>query len=55
MPTHLQAEQWPQVSRLATELGQQGLMHPVVVVWKPGAESDVVHLIDQIQQIYQED
>lgn len=52
LPTHLQMQHVPQVSRLETELGKQGLMHPMVALWKPGANSELLQLIESMQQIF---
>lgn len=35
LPTHLQADTWSEVRRITTEMGDEGLMHPVVALWKP--------------------
>ena len=55
LPTHFQAQQWPAVSRLDTELGQSGLTHPMVALWKPGADDELLRLIEQMQRIYREE
>jgi DNA-binding transcriptional LysR family regulator len=52
LPTHLNMQHLPQVLRLDTELGKQGLMHPMVALWKPGANSELLSLIDSMQQIF---
>lgn len=36
LPLHFDVENWPGVERLETEVGDRGLMHPVVALWKPG-------------------
>lgn len=35
LPTHFQAESWPGISRIPTDLGDDGLTHPIVTLWKP--------------------
>lgn len=52
LPTDIQAQRWPQVKRLETELGTNGLMHPIVALWKPGAGGELLHIIEQMQQLY---
>lgn len=52
LPTHLQADSWPGVKMIETELGQHGLIHPMVILWKPGISQELLQIVDQIQQIY---
>lgn len=39
LPTHFNADQWPGVQSIDTEVGREGLTHAVVAVWRPGAGS----------------
>ncbi len=52
LPTHLQMQHLPQVNRIDTELGKQGLMHPMVALWKPGASSELLQTIESMQQMF---
>ncbi|MFZ4835501.1 LysR family transcriptional regulator [Rouxiella sp. Mn2063] len=52
LPTHLQPQQSPQVVQWDTELGQRGLLHPMVALWKPGAGAELLNIVEQMQQIY---
>lgn len=54
LPTHLNMRHLPQVSRLETELGQQGLMHPLVALWQPGANSELLHIIEDMQRVFEQ-
>lgn len=36
LPDHLNVEQWLGIVRLKTELGENGLSHPMVALSKPG-------------------
>lgn len=42
LPTHFNADQWPGVQAIDTEVGRDGLTHAVVAVWRPGAGSRAV-------------
>lgn len=39
LPTHFNADRWPGVQAIDTEVGRNGLTHAVVAVWRPGAGS----------------
>jgi len=52
LPTHLQPQQLPQVLKWDTELGQRGLLHPMVALWKPRAGGGLLNIVEQMQQIY---
>ncbi|MGE9550184.1 hypothetical protein ACQPT2_02945 [Erwinia amylovora] len=54
LPTHFAAADWPQISRYATELGQQGLLHPMVALWKPGACPALNVIVEKVQRLYAE-
>jgi len=52
LPTHFMGEHWPDIRRYATELGQQGLLHPMVALWKPGDSPTLNEVVERIQYIY---
>lgn len=52
LPTHLEMQHLPQVNRLDTELGKQGLMHPMVALWTPGADGELLQIIENMQQMF---
>ncbi|WP_321798352.1 LysR family transcriptional regulator [Caballeronia sp. J97] len=39
LPTHFDADRWPGVQAIDTEVGRNGLTHTMVAVWRPGAGS----------------
>ncbi|KAK43328.1 LysR family transcriptional regulator [Caballeronia jiangsuensis] len=39
LPTHFDADKWPGVQAIDTEVGRNGLTHAIVAVWRPGAGS----------------
>ncbi|WP_158781479.1 LysR family transcriptional regulator [Pantoea sp. BAV 3049] len=54
LPTHFAAGEWPHIRQYATELGQQGLLHPMVALWKPGACPVLNGIVEKVQRIYAE-
>ncbi|EKT62501.1 LysR family transcriptional regulator [Providencia burhodogranariea] len=51
LPTHLQPTLLPKIKIWDTELGHQGLLHPMVALWKPGPNNGLLNIINQLQQI----
>lgn len=55
LPTHLSLTSWPKITRQHTELGLQGLFHPMVALWKPGSSRHVLNTVEQLQLLYGKD
>ncbi|MEA1064382.1 LysR family transcriptional regulator [Erwinia sp. HR93] len=36
LPVHMRPERWPDIVRVETEVGDNGLAHPLVALWRPG-------------------
>lgn len=55
LPLHFGVENWPGIERLETEIGDRGLMHPVVALWKPGhiAQSQLEKVIAAVESAWQ--
>ncbi|AIR04030.1 LysR family transcriptional regulator [Cedecea neteri] len=56
LPRHFGVENWPGIERLDTEVGDRGLLHPVVALWKPGhiAQSQLEKVMAAIDAAWQE-
>jgi DNA-binding transcriptional LysR family regulator len=56
LPTHFCAHEWPNVEVVETEVGNRGLTHPVVALWKPGgtARSSVETLLAQVLAVWKQ-
>lgn len=56
LPLHFGVENWPGVERLETEVGDRGLQHPVVALWKPGhlAQAQLEKIIAAIDAAWPE-
>lgn len=54
LPTHLHAEQWPDVERIEAEFGDAGLSHPLVALWDPAQKNQptVLHVLSLMSQLF---
>ena len=54
LPTHLHAEQWPDVERLEAEFGDAGLSHPLVALWDPAQKNQptVLHALSLMSELF---